>query len=404
MRLAFVKFVALILFPSAFLLGCGAEAVPVERRPAETDTNRSQDDPMRPDTTEPDLTSPPVDDTDSNADPRDTEDTSQDSSDDDGSAPNKGWISGPCQTSNDCSFENGTCLREGQGYPGGHCTKSCDRLCPDREGKNSVTYCIRTELGPRCVARCDYELYPKTGCRDGYVCRVKERVNQEEVQRGACVPKGSADMELSDCLEKLDELGVGWGPWDYSPYSPDGHPNLTCSVDDPIFVSRKINGVKYRYFSSDEPAPMPVSCELAVALHESSKLLHQWDIAEVEHLGTFNCRTIAGTGTLSTHGEGKAIDYGAFIGEEGTRYSISKHWEHNTESPTTRKGRMLYNFAQQLHEERIFNVVLTPNYNSAHDGHFHVDLSEGVHFIRSSDDSAHRSRCGGYNPAPRSFY
>ena len=37
-----------------------------------------------------------------------------------------------------------------------------------------------------------------------------------------------------------------------------------------------------------------------------------------------------------------------------------------------------------MYENRIFNIVLTPNYNSAHDNHFHVDLTEGSNFIGSS--------------------
>jgi hypothetical protein len=30
---------------------------------------------------------------------------------------------------------------------------------------------------------------------------------------------------------------------------------------------------------------------------------------------------------------------------------------------------------------RIFNIILTPNYNAAHRDHFHVDLTPNAHFL-----------------------
>ena len=33
------------------------------------------------------------------------------------------------------------------------------------------------------------------------------------------------------------------------------------------------------------------------------------------------------------------------------------------------------------HDLQTWNVVLTPDYNSAHDNHFHLDLTPGSHFL-----------------------
>jgi hypothetical protein len=41
-----------------------------------------------------------------------------------------------------------------------------------------------------------------------------------------------------------------------------------------------------------------------------------------------------------------------------------------------------------MHARRIFNIVLTPNFNAAHDNHFHVDLTGGAHYIGKSDGPA----------------
>lgn len=150
---------------------------------------------------------------------------------------------------------------------------------------------------------------------------------------------------------------------------------MTCSVEDPIFVSRKINGITYRYFSNERPQPMPVACELALALHETGEILKEYDIEQAIHMGTYNCRKIGGTNLLSQHGYAMAIDFYGLRGKFGSDYIIEDHWEHNTENPTTNKGQVLYEFARRLYDEQIFNVVLTPNHNAAHDDHLHVDLA-----------------------------
>jgi hypothetical protein len=36
---------------------------------------------------------------------------------------------------------------------------------------------------------------------------------------------------------------------------------------------------------------------------------------------------------------------------------------------------VLYDFVHKLHDDRVFNVILTPEYNAAHADHFHMDLT-----------------------------
>jgi len=114
-------------------------------------------------------------------------------------------------------------------------------------------------------------------------------------------------------------------------------------------------------------------------------VLQEYDIVEVIHIGTFNCRRISGTETLSQHGYGLAIDIYGFVDSQGEDYILERDWEHDTEQPQSRKAQILYEIGQRMHTDRIFNIVLTPNYNAGHDNHFHVDLTEGAHYIGSAD-------------------
>ena len=86
--------------------------------------------------------------------------------------PNAGWIGRACASVADCTYANPLCLTPGQGFPGGTCSQDCALYCPDQDGPNAVTFCVDppagvTAAGGLCVSRCDYGLYPGTGCRTG---------------------------------------------------------------------------------------------------------------------------------------------------------------------------------------------------------------------------------------------
>ncbi len=190
----------------------------------------------------------------------------------------------------------------------------------------------------------------------------------------------------TQCLQTLDQLGVQWRPWSYSPQKAGGK---TCSVDDPIIVSGAINGVSYRYYSQASPGTMSMSCDLALALHRAGATLKQYNINQVLHIGTFNCRTISGSTSLSKHAHGTAIDFYGFETTSGTSLNFERDWQHNTTNPTSEKGKILYEIAQKWHANKVFNIILTPNYNRDHDNHIHADLTPGSNTIRSSTEASY---------------
>jgi len=301
---------------------------------------------------------------------------------------NAGWIGGPCEQDVDCTYPEAFCLTEEEGYPRGMCSLGCDRICPDRDNM-PVTFCIGEVIVGEgaCVQRCDRNAFPATGCRPGYVCRQSSRYNEQSRLQNVCIP-GEPDLppdipdvpEDAECLAALRALGVDFDNAASPNEAPAGHPEMRCRIQDAVLVRPPVAGVRYRYFSEAQQSPMLMSCALARATHALSVVLQEYDIDEVVHMGTYNCRTFRGSDIvqLSEHGKGTALDLHAFVQDGGTTFNVEDHWEEDYESPMTNAGRFFWGIVYEMWDQRIFNIILTPNFNAAHYNHLHVDLTPGV--------------------------
>ncbi|MBN1945122.1 MAG: extensin family protein [Bradymonadales bacterium] len=297
-----------------------------------------------------------------------------------------GFIGSPCLTDADCDYEDGLCLRERDGYPGGLCSQPCERLCPDLDG-HPITFCIEStpDESPMCHSRCDFGLFPGTGCRPGYRCRLTPRSSEPEVQYGTCLVDDGLPDRYSDCLEELIALEASFDLTSYAPRHPEGHPELTCSIEDPVALHSPIRAVDFCGVGGS-CSPMLMSCQMALAMVDLADIADELGLVAVEHWGTVNCRTIAGTDRLSQHALGMAIDLTRFFDLDDTVYSVEDHWEADTDQPRTPQGRLLHDLVHELHDRWVFNVILTPDYNAAHRDHFHLDLTEGEHFLKTMLD------------------
>jgi hypothetical protein len=124
-----------------------------------------------------------------------------------------------------------------------------------------------------------------------------------------------------------------------------------------------------------EPAAT-VSCPLALALTDFDARVIQ--PAALRHFGrsatamrqisSYSCRTRSGgSGRLSHHAAGLAIDIAGFEIEGGLRVAVKEHWR----DPGPR-GRFLREIARAACES--FSVVLTPNHDVWHADHLHFDI------------------------------
>lgn len=297
----------------------------------------------------------------------------------------EGFIGSPCETDSDCGPDGAVCLTEG--FPNGMCSLACDRFCPDADG-HPTTFCVDgAELPPEgealgdggCASRCDFGLFPQTGCRPGYGCAVATRANEPGTQTYTCLP--GAETQLSECHADLAARGVSFEPTLVADRSPDTHPGLTCHVEEPVYVLGPIKGVDVVYSDGGDQRIL-AACDMAHSLVDTVEDVAKYGVTTLRHYGTYNCRVISGTDTLSRHAYGDAIDIMGFDFADGSRVTLIDDWEHDTTSPSTQAGRFLYDAAYRWHDARLWNIILTPNYNAAHDDHFHVDLTPGSDFIR----------------------
>lgn len=302
-------------------------------------------------------------------------------------APAASYIGGPCESVADCDFDGAVCVTGGD-FAGGMCTLGCDQFCPDREGE-PVTFCASNDELPEpaqglgegaCLSRCDFGAFPGTGCRSSYACVERHRANEPATQRYVCLPE-SEDPGLPDCIQELGFLGVSFEPVSMADESPSGAPELTCHVEDPVLLHPPIHGVNLVYYDGTPTPNVRMSCEGAKALVQTIDDVAVDGVVEVRHIGTYNCRVIAGTSSLSQHSFGDAIDLFGFEFEDGSYVTLVDDWEHDTTQFSSDGAEWLYTAAHRWYDNYLWNIILTPNYNAAHDNHFHVDLTPSSHYI-----------------------
>jgi Extensin-like protein C-terminus len=294
------------------------------------------------------------------------------------------WIGGPCTGDAECSYDGGVCLREDEGFPCGTCSQPCDELCPDLDGAPE-TFCIDgADVGIAatgfCISQCDPGILGGNGCRDGYTCAALERYNDPGITTGVCVPQGMADP-MTDCQQDLVDRGIAFVPTTHELDHPEGHPELDCVIIDPVLLYGPVEGVGLVDGNGDDN-PVLVACETAIAIADTAVIAASKDPATIEimHYGTYNCRVIAGTDSLSNHAEGRAIDLAAFTFAGGEQYSVYADWEDGVASPVTPAGQWLRSFTDELWDTSTWHIILTPEYNADHNDHFHVDLTPGDMF------------------------
>ncbi|MEO0463663.1 MAG: extensin family protein [Pseudomonadota bacterium] len=98
-------------------------------------------------------------------------------------------------------------------------------------------------------------------------------------------------------------------------------------------------------------------------------------LARIETMGSYACRTIAGSTRLSAHATGNAIDVSGFELADGRRISLKSDWDGGSAAERE--------FLRVVHKSacKRFGTVLGPEYNRAHADHFHLE-GTGAQFCR----------------------
>ena len=179
--------------------------------------------------------------------------------------------------------------------------------------------------------------------------------------------------EARQCLSQLGATRA-----DFTPL-PDRYFGAGCST---------LNTVRLASLRSDDGTLGlsnlgPVTCPLAstfaawarYGVGRAAQQILGSELVRIETMGSYNCRTIAGTERLSAHAKAKAIDVSGFVLADGRRISVLGDWSDGSTAERQ--------FLRVIHTSacKRFGTVLGPNYNTAHADHLHVELS-GKGFCR----------------------
>ncbi|MDX1721795.1 MAG: extensin family protein [Pseudomonas sp.] len=146
----------------------------------------------------------------------------------------------------------------------------------------------------------------------------------------------------------------------------DSSPAADCPLENTLRV--QASGVR---FSSSFISTCPLAAAFALferhALQPAAQEVFGQPVVQVEHVGSFACRSIAGSQRRSQHASANALDIVGFRLQDGRRISVLRDWPGESEAAR---------FLRLVHKGACasFNVTLGPQYNVAHRDHFHVDM------------------------------
>jgi hypothetical protein len=114
----------------------------------------------------------------------------------------------------------------------------------------------------------------------------------------------------------------------------------------------------------------PVAAGLAVweweVVQPAARRIFGQSVAAIDHLGTWNCRRIAGSQSWSQHSTADAIDVAGFRLADGTVITVLRDWKGDA-----KKAEFLRTVRDGACD--LFSTVLSPDYNAAHADHLHID-------------------------------
>ena len=175
------------------------------------------------------------------------------------------------------------------------------------------------------------------------------------------IDSGLPDSEVQ-CRRQLRKIGAKFRDL---PTIRDGQ----CGIDHPVELSALAGGVEMK-----PAATLTCAMALTVArwtrkeLVPAARLRYLSGIKAIHQGSSYSCRRIAGSGTLSEHGKGNALDIMRVELNSGKKIGIKK------------KGLFAFRERGLLNNVRgdackYFSTVLGPGYNYDHRDHFHFDIA-----------------------------
>ncbi|QFT78445.1 extensin family protein [Erythrobacter sp. THAF29] len=175
------------------------------------------------------------------------------------------------------------------------------------------------------------------------------------------------------CISDLSNTGAQFSAL------PDSYTGEGCSTLGTVQLSA-LNGDASQFGVSNIG---PVQCRTAkvfsawarFGVDRAARQLLGSPLARIETMGSYSCRNIAGSNRRSAHATAGAIDVSGFVLADGRRISLKQDWDGGTHAERE--------FLRVVHKSacKRFGTVLGPDYNRAHEDHFHLE-GTGPRFCR----------------------
>jgi len=170
-----------------------------------------------------------------------------------------------------------------------------------------------------------------------------------------------------------------------------------AGIDAPVRLAGTLHGVTFRQerLSTDEALNADggiMDCRLVLALDDLSEMLAARGIDEVGFVSAYRRDA---TGTIPAgqrHPSGLAIDIATFRHKDGTVWQVERDFHGHVGAKTCGPGAQqpaprsasalaLRRLVCDVGARRVFNLVLTPNYDAKHHNHVHFEVRQGIRWF-----------------------
>lgn len=186
-----------------------------------------------------------------------------------------------------------------------------------------------------------------------------------------------AALDRAACEAELDRRKIG--------YERVGEAK---GVIAPLRLTGPLSGVSFRSnlsTAASKTSPYDIyDCRLVLSLDDFAGVLAKHGIVEVVHLSVYRPvgkKVQLKNGVGRRHSGALAIDAALFKTSDGKTLSVLKDFKGRIGTkpcPAPESATELRKIACEANEARLFNVLLTPDYNWAHRNHFHLEVTAGV--------------------------
>lgn len=217
-------------------------------------------------------------------------------------------------------------------------------------------------IAAAALALASCSLVPESGSEPG------QRGVRQSLRPGQPVLAPSADARA--CHARLGTAEARFSPL------PDQYYGAGCSTLDTVQIASLRSDNASLALANLGPVACPLAESFAgwarYGVDRAARAVLGSSLVRIETMGSYSCRDVAGASRRSAHATANAIDVSAFILADGRRISVEQGWDGGSAGERE--------FLRIIHESacKRFGTVLGPDYNSAHENHFHLERSGSV--------------------------